>query len=475
MWSARSHSDADYMIQLAGRLTRTPLAKRAGNGDDTVDTAFCYLPFFDPELAKRAGEYLSGRTMLFDCQPATAVGRVYINPVEITWGGGHEDDWSMDDVEKAWDGIETAIIPRKSPNPLRSLVNAVTLFVNLKWDAPRVKHLFVTRLKALADEHRDEWDATLERIRTIDAKRITVDALTGETHVKQVRVAANKDVIARSAKAASRAFTPDLCMAYRKARAKELRRNDTVLFDTELAVAAACEPIRDGLRAWATDLLDGMMDSRAAERAFLPEDRKAEFDAIEGGHVSWRPLERPKPLRARHASSKYPIQQCEGSLPAWPKHVYADRRGMYHCKANDLEKLVLDTELPRERTVAWYRNPSANTARSFAVPYTVNGETKGLHPDFLFFTRMPDGSVRPSAVDPHGGHLADALPKLNGWCDWIDAHPDAFAQVLSVSDTPDDGTRMLDLTDARVRAAVRAWGEPDAVGLYAGPLSHPYA
>jgi len=38
--------------------------------------------------------------------------------------------------------------------------------------------------------------------------------------------------------------------------------------------------------------------------------------------------------------------------------------------------------------------------------------TKSFPPDFIFFAQQ-DGEV--VVVDPHGLHLVDALPKLQGW------------------------------------------------------------
>jgi type III restriction enzyme len=43
-----------------------------------------------------------------------------------------------------------------------------------------------------------------------------------------------------------------------------------------------------------------------------------------------------------------------------------------------------------------------------------------LRPDFIFFGTNRDGSVVVDLVDPHGHHLADALPKLRGLADYAD-------------------------------------------------------
>lgn len=469
MWSARRHVDSDYVVQLIGRLTRTPLAKRAGEPGSPLNRVSCYLPRFAAEQTKGAVDYLTGRTAGFSYDPMVPVGRVLVNPVEVTWGGGF-DPAALEDVERAWDTIPTAIIPRKSSNAFRSLVNAASLFIDLGWDAPLIERSFPVRLDAIAAEHPDEWNAAVDSVEHIHGSRIVIDRITGEEHVEQIVEDAGMPSIDAAAGKAARMFTKVLAIAYQKAcRAKLTDRGAKI----RLAAAMQCDPVREALESWAGDTLDSMMDAHAADRAFLTGEQRERFDTLEGGGVTYRPLKRPVPLKGRHSQSKYPSQTVDGSLPQWAKHVYADRQGVYYSKFNDLETKVLDVELARDRTIAWYRNPSLGLDRSFTIPYETADGTHGLHPDFIFFTRTADGGVRPSVVDPHGDHLADSLAKLIGWCDWLDQHSGVFAQVLSVSDTA-DGVRFLDLTDVATRSVVRAWQGVDATGLYTGPMSHPY-
>ncbi len=98
-------------------------------------------------------------------------------------------------------------------------------------------------------------------------------------------------------------------------------------------------------------------------------------------------------------------------------------------------------------------------------------EAKTLRPDFIFFTRQPDGSIAASIVHPHGHHLADALPKLRGLAAYAEAHGDQFQRIDAVAKV-DGSLRVLDLTEAPVRTAVA--DATDATALYRGDKATDY-
>ena len=77
-----------------------------------------------------------------------------------------------------------------------------------------------------------------------------------------------------------------------------------------------------------------------------------------------------------------------------------------------------------------------------------------------------------SIVDPHGHHLADALPKLRGLAAFAETHGGFFYRVESVARPSNGGLRVLDLTDPNVRAAVR--GNEDVRALYLSGAANDY-
>ena len=69
-----------------------------------------------------------------------------------------------------------------------------------------------------------------------------------------------------------------------------------------------------------------------------------------------------------------------------------------------------------------------------------------------------------SIVDPHGHHLADALPKLRGLAKFAATHGDSFHRIESVAQVKDGTLRVLDLTHPNIREAIEA--DEDTEALY---------
>ena len=65
-------------------------------------------------------------------------------------------------------------------------------------------------------------------------------------------------------------------------------------------------------------------------------------------------------------------------------------------------------------------------------------------------------------VDPHGFHLADALPKLQGLAHYAEAHSHAFRRIEAVVEL-NGKLRVLDLTRTQVRQAVMVASSAEAV------------
>ena len=121
-----------------------------------------------------------------------------------------------------------------------------------------------------------------------------------------------------------------------------------------------------------------------------------------------------------------------------------------------------EKELKETLNVAWYRNEPNNLNASFSMPYELTkGEWKNNYPDFIFFQKMSNGSVKPSIVDPHGDWLGDSIAKLKGYVSYLKDHPDTFARVLAVTDEKDCKCRYLDLTNIDVQKAIENFQELD--------------
>jgi type III restriction enzyme len=130
---------------------------------------------------------------------------------------------------------------------------------------------------------------------------------------------------------------------------------------------------------------------------------------------------------------------------------------------------VLAKELNRSDAVTWYRNPARATQESLGVVYELDG-MKIVRPDFIFFAQE-SGSIVADLIDPHGHHLADALPKFRGLVSYAKAHTGQFRRIEAISKVGND-LRYLDLIDAETQeAALKA---DSAIELYNSSFGRPY-
>ena len=155
------------------------------------------------------------------------------------------------------------------------------------------------------------------------------------------------------------------------------------------------------------------------------------------------------------------------------RHLMSDRDGNFPIGLlNQWEIEVLDNEMGHSGFQAWYRNPPRPSGDALAIAYQdVQGHWRRMCPDFLFFHGDSE-DIEVSIVDPHGHHLADALPKLRGLAAFAALHDESFHRIESVARMKDGTLRVLDLTDPSVRKAVAE--AEDAEALYVGDCANDY-
>ena len=163
----------------------------------------------------------------------------------------------------------------------------------------------------------------------------------------------------------------------------------------------------------------------------------------------------------------------EVPLPRYEKHLMCDDEGKFPDALNSWEQTVLGAEMKGEDRVAWYRNPDRAAQESLGIVYDEAGTTKILRPDFVFFSKASDGSIVADIVDPHGHHLADALPKLRGLARYAKINGSLFRRIEAVSEISGK-YRMLDLTKPEVRDALDL-ATTSAEPVYLGSMGADYA
>jgi len=174
---------------------------------------------------------------------------------------------------------------------------------------------------------------------------------------------------------------------------------------------------------------------------------------------------------SRYEATKARENDREITFPTWKNHLLADIDGKYPAELNEWERTVVEAESKRTGFRFWYRNPQQPGQSSLGIAYLEDEQFKIVRPDFIFFAEQ-DGKVVVDLVDPHGLHLADALPKLQGLAAYANEHADAFRRIEAVAEASGK-LRVLDLTRADVRQAVL--GASSAKSLFEGLMAADYA
>lgn len=106
------------------------------------------------------------------------------------------------------------------------------------------------------------------------------------------------------------------------------------------------------------------------------------------------------------------------------------------------------------------------------MTYDEGSEIKIIRPDFVFFAKLPDGTIAADILDPHGTQFGDTLPKLKGLCRYAEANDGIYRRIDAIAQV-DGKYRVLDLTEASVRSAVGS--AASVVDLYRSDAAADYA
>ena len=221
--------------------------------------------------------------------------------------------------------------------------------------------------------------------------------------------------------------------------------------------------------AKADELAKAWLATYAPKIKTLSDDRKETYRQIVEMSTEPQSVDLAKP-ESRYEATTARENDKEVAFPTWKNHLLCDKDGKYPAELNDWERAVVAAESKREGFRFWYRNPQQPGQSSLGIAYLEDEQYKVVRPDFLFFAEQ-DGKVAVDLVDPHGLHLADALPKLQGLALYAESHASSYRRIESVAEASGK-LRVLDLTRAEVRSAIKA--AKGVKGLYAGTLASDY-
>ena len=469
LMSFRPAQDQTHITQLLGRMVRTPLARRVP-GNDLLNSVECVLPLFNRNTAvKVANSMIGDREHDDDGTGGGAGRRVLLAPVDM--------DVNQSIPEAVWEAFDTLTshtLPRRVTRPVRrltALADALSrdgLRANARKGAYR--RLFA-KLDGLLVQHKEKVAAASKGILEVKGETLVARVVSGEVlEYRPFAEVADEQSVEADFRAACRTLTADLARKYADHLASG-DEDDDGLFDAHVKAAALAQV--DGV----SDELDRGAD-RIAKRWFakyrveikgLTDERRTVYDEIKGMSPEPQVIEVKRPrIRTEETEDTHGTK-----LETRTGHLMSDGNGNFPVGSmNQWEIEVLDKEMGRADFQAWYRNPSRPSGDALAIAYqNAQGHWCRMCPDFLFFHGDSE-SIRVSIVDPHGPHLADALPKLRGMAEFAATHGESFHRIESVARMNDNILRVLDLTDPSIRQA--AAEADDAQALYLGDAGDDY-
>lgn len=452
MVSFRAASDKTHITQLLGRMIRAPLARRIP-GNDRLNAVDCLLPRFDKASVTAVVDSLMKGGEAGEDLPLR---RVLINPIEVLPNPAVP--------EAVWEkllSLPSQSLPKRQARPVKRLT---ALAHELAVDAllPNAGKKAHAAMHSVLDKARSGYAARITVMRnavlTVEGQTVKADVATRGMTFNDFVEAADYAVIEDAYKRAARIISPDLATTYSEYLAQRdegAEDEEEALIDAHTAIAAMglIPEIKDILETAAEALSNQWLTEYREPISSLSDERQEVYRQIR--ELSADPLDvylaRPKtwlqPTTAREPNG------AEIPLPLYEKHMLCDGEGKFPDALNVWEQAVLKAELEREERTAWYRNPARATQDSLGIVYVEAEENKIVRPDFLFFEQQSNGSVAVDIVDPHGHHLADSLPKLQGLARYAEKHGSLYRRIEAVSEV-DGQYRVLDLKNPDVRTEV---------------------
>lgn len=235
---------------------------------------------------------------------------------------------------------------------------------------------------------------------------------------------------------------------------EEASDEDEALIDAHTIIAAMglIGSIKDELEAAAEALARQWLGEHRDAIRKLRDERQEAYRVIREMSADPLDVDLARPHSSIQPTTAKEVSGAEAPLPRYKKHLLCDIEGEFPFAFDaSWEKAVLATELARDDSEAWYRNPARASQDSLGVVYDDAGEARIVRPDFIFFARDGGGVIVADIVDPHGHHLADSLLKLRGLASYANANASLFRRIEAVAEVD---YRVLDLTKAGVRDAI---------------------
>jgi hypothetical protein len=468
MISFRPASDQTYIAQLLGRMVRTPLARRIP-GNDRLNSVDCLLPKFDKKTVESVVNAL--REGGGDTPPT---GRILVNPKEMK-----PNPVAPETVWEKFASLPSQTRPQCGAKPairLTALAHELASDGLLSGAGGKAHAAMHKVLDEFIDERAEAFAEKRKSVMTVEGRTIIADLRNGDTSDAKFQAEADDAVIGDAYRRTARIISPDIARTYTLERAKRHPEADDDMDEAliesreEVAALHLMENLQVLFDAEAKKLADKWFFDYRESIKQLPHDRQDAYRQIVALSTDpqdvdlARPMSRFEPTRAREKDG------VEVDIPTYAQHLLCDNQYLYPAEIGNWEKAVLKAEQQRDGFKFWYRNPDRPSQDSLGIAYKCDDDTKIVRPDFIFLAEVK-GEIVADIIDPHGFHLADALPKLQGLAHYAETHSQIYRRIEAVAET-NGKLRVLDLTRADVRQAVME--AKNAESLYMSALAGDY-
>lgn len=457
MVSFRRATDKTHITQLLGRMVRTPLARRIP-GNDRLNAVDCLLPQFD----KKSVEAVVTELMTGEAGEQLPERRILINPREMLPNSVVS--------QEVWDTfalLPSQTLPKRQTRPIKRLtVLAHELAADgLLKDAGKKAH---AAMHKVLDKAQTKYAQDIKQARTsvliVEGKTVRADVQTQGMTFDDFVEAADIVVIEDAYRSAARVLSPDLATTYSEHLAAKYADTDDeeeALIEAHTVVASfgLVSGIKNDLESNADILANTWLQEYKAQVKKLSDERQELYRQIREMSAEPLDVDLASPKSWLQMTTVRKLDGKEERLPHYKKHLLCDEEGTFPVEHNTWEEKVLRVELKKPDVVGWYRNPARSSQDSLGITYEDAGETMVLRPDFIFFVRLPDGSIAADIVDPHGIQFSDALPKMKGLAKYVEKNPGVYRRVEVCAEV--DGTFLV--VDLAENAARKFVAEADAV------------
>jgi len=444
--SLRRAEDYTYIAQLIGRMVRTPLARRIPT-NETLNDVHCYLPRFDKKQVKAiVDRFAEGKNDEPPVELITDAVRVWRNEA------------LPEELVSLVQALPTYVVPgRIYRTQISRLHTLATLLSGDHIVEDAIGHVRI-HLNGVLSAQRDRLESDgsfqkdLLRIRSLRVERSyallaaeSIEDLPAEASYETERDDNNIEDLYR---VAIRKLPEGVAQNYWNSVISQQGEDDYDPTEAKAvaAVLALHPEVVEAVESASEQLVRTWLREHQRSISKLPDARKVAYEPVkrETRNAELTNLVLPETKVVADADRR------------WSKHLLAAEDGMFPSALKGWEVKVLELELADKDLVGWYRNPTGGAA-SLRVPFQGTQFAQAMYPDFVFF-HQTDDVIRPSIIDPHGFHLADAAAKLKGLADYAAQHEDRYDRIDAVVEI-EDRLLALDLRSESVRAAVGQVGD----------------